>query len=538
MQRLIRFTLFIAIAVGAVLGWVWRRAVLRRLRLLIEARLGGYRQRPNVVDTLLPERTHGAKKVAVIGSGLAGIGAASTLAARGYEITLIDKNPYLGGKIGAWTHRFDDGVEQPVEHGFHAFFASYYNLNAFFERSGVARNMVPISDYLVVARDGTQHSFGDLETTPVLNLLDLARRGLFRVGELLDSDAIHHLGALLEYRKTETFQAYDHETFAAWSARTQLPPSLGLVFNTFSRAFFAHEDEMSMAELIRSFHFYYLSNDGGLIYSFPEDDYSATVLAPIREHLEELGVDIQLGAGAGKLKRAKTGGILVGRRRFDEVVLATDVRGAHALLSDAPLGEEAPQQVEALHTLRPRNRYAVLRLWLDRDLRPNLPAFTVVERIDALDSVTAVHRAERTSAAWVAEHGGSVIELHSYALPHDATDDADIQARLWKEAIHYFPELRGAQQHRSVLQVRDDFACFHAGLAQHRPDRSSGIEDLWFAGDWVDVPWPMMLMERAFTSGVHAANAILERDGVQQQQVYAVPSEGIMKPRARPLAAR
>ncbi len=37
-------------------------------------------------------------RVAVIGSGLGGLSAACTLAARGYEVEVFEKNPWLGGK--------------------------------------------------------------------------------------------------------------------------------------------------------------------------------------------------------------------------------------------------------------------------------------------------------------------------------------------------------------------------------------------------------------------------------------------------------
>jgi diapolycopene oxygenase len=55
----------------------------------------------------------GAKmRVAVIGSGLGGLSAAATLAARGYQVTVFDKNPWLGGKAAILEEqgfRFDMG---------------------------------------------------------------------------------------------------------------------------------------------------------------------------------------------------------------------------------------------------------------------------------------------------------------------------------------------------------------------------------------------------------------------------------------------
>ena len=54
-------------------------------------------------------------RVGVIGSGLAGLSAACTLAARGHEVEVFEKNPWLGGKAAncrssafalTWGRRF------------------------------------------------------------------------------------------------------------------------------------------------------------------------------------------------------------------------------------------------------------------------------------------------------------------------------------------------------------------------------------------------------------------------------------------------
>ncbi len=50
--------------------------------------------------------------IAVVGGGLGGLAAAATLAARGYKVTLFDKNPWLGGKAAVYEdggYRFDMG---------------------------------------------------------------------------------------------------------------------------------------------------------------------------------------------------------------------------------------------------------------------------------------------------------------------------------------------------------------------------------------------------------------------------------------------
>ena len=50
-----------------------------------------------------------------------------------------------------------------------------------------------------------------------------------------------------------------------------------------------------------------------------------------------------------------------------------------------------------------------------------------------------------------------------------------------------------------------------------------------FAGDWVKMPFPCGLMERATSSGLLAANEILSREGLQRRKLLSVNPEGIIK---------
>ena len=74
-----------------------------------------------------------------------------------------------------------------------------------------------------------------------------------------------------------------------------MPPRLKLAFDTFARAFFAEDDKLSLAELLKSFHFYYLSHDGGLIYDYPDRDYEPAFLAPMRAELDRQHIALASG---------------------------------------------------------------------------------------------------------------------------------------------------------------------------------------------------------------------------------------------------
>src|ERR1700761_9243305 len=102
-------------------------------------------------------------RVAVIGSGLGGLSAACTLAARGYEVEVFEKNPWLGGKAAVLEEqgfRFDMGPTILIQPSV---------LRRIFCEAG--RNM---SDYLDMVRLAPQwRCFFD--DGPVLDLKDNVR---------------------------------------------------------------------------------------------------------------------------------------------------------------------------------------------------------------------------------------------------------------------------------------------------------------------------------------------------------------------------
>src|SRR5581483_7658357 len=233
---------------------LWRHAV----RALVRLRLGPYRVAVNRPDGAKPLTLTDPRRVAVIGGGLAGIAAASVLGARRYAVTLFEAQPYLGGKLGSWPVELEGGRRVQVSHGFHAFFRHYYNLNRYLDGLGVRATFEPISDYRILLPDGGELSFGRGEPTPVLNMLALAKQGVFRLRDVFRAPTRDAVGVFLEYDEEQTVTRLDGLSLADFDRRAQLPPRLKMAFNTFARAFFATEDRLSMAELVKGFHTYYL----------------------------------------------------------------------------------------------------------------------------------------------------------------------------------------------------------------------------------------------------------------------------------------
>jgi len=518
--------------VGALLAaWLVARKVVRpTLRGLLEWKLGGYRQRANVVDVGLPRLASGTvPRVAVLGGGLAGIGAAAALGERGIDVTLYERNEYLGGKIGAWKVSIGDG-EQTIEHGFHAFFRQYYNLNRFLDRLGLLASFHEIEDYLILDADRRPLSFGEVETIPALNIVDLGRRGFFRWRDVMRKRTRRRLLAFLRFDMEDVYETWDDTSFARFCDEASLPEELRVSFQTFARAFFSDEAELSTADVLRAFHFYYLSHDHGLMYDYPAGDYETTLLGPIRAHLAAQGVDLRLGTPIDGIERGAEKRFRIGGDDYDWVVIAADIPGMQTIVRGSPwLRETNPELAEKLQALRTSYGYAVWRIWVDRDVRPGLPTFINVDRQRVLDSVTLYHRITDEAREWTERNGGAVLELHSYALPRDIGDDGEVRRVFLEELAYYFPELTGLSIMAEVLQVRHDFPAFAPGQQAHRPAAKAPIEGLLIAGDWTRLPYPMTHMEAAFTSGLICANIVLDTLGLQREPIFTVAPTGLSK---------
>lgn len=504
----------------------------RGLGHLIEHKLGGYRQGGELTDPALPSLIRAnAPRVAVVGGGLAGIGAAATLGERGIHVTLFERNHYLGGKVGAWKVLVGE-EEQTIDHGFHAFFRQYYNLNRFLDRLGLRDGFREIEDYLIVDVKRRSLHFGDVETVPALNIVDLGRRGFYRWRDVVSKRTRTRLDAFLRFDMEHAYEALDEVSFGRFCDEAALPNELRVSFRTFARAFFSDEADLSTADVLRAFHFYYLSHDHGLTYDYPAGDYETTLLAPIRQHLRVHRVDLRLGTAVDCIERGKHKRFAIADEEYDWVVVAADIPGMQSIVNGSQwLHTTDADFVSRMRALRTSRGYAVWRIWVDRDVRPGVPTFINVERQRVLDSITLYHRVTDEARDWAQARGGAVLELHCYALPNDMGDEADLRRVFIEELEYYLPELTGLSIRSEALQVRHDFPAFAPGQRAHRPEPKSPIDGLMMAGDWVRLPYPMTHMEAAFTSGLLCANAIFDSLRLRQEPIFTVAPKGLLRPK-------
>src|ERR1700704_6104510 len=91
-------------------------------------------------DTLPAHFEAKMPEVVIVGSGLAGMSAATRLMEQGFDITLYEQNDFLGGKLGA--HR-EDGKPDPHEHCYHMYLNWYNNFWQFMREIDALEKFIP-----------------------------------------------------------------------------------------------------------------------------------------------------------------------------------------------------------------------------------------------------------------------------------------------------------------------------------------------------------------------------------------------------------
>ncbi len=476
------------------------------------------------------------RQVVVAGGGIAGVAAAVGLAERGVGVVLVEKHEQLGGRVRSWPlpggpaagRHSADAAERTMSRGFHAFFRQYYNLRTLLRRVDPGlEGLTAVADYPLTLAGGHTDSFATIPRTPPVNLAAFVLRSpSFSASDLLHVDIPAAL-ELLDVDFPATFSRYDGESAAEFLDRLKFPDKARhLALEVFARSFFAPPGDFSAGELVAMFHTYFVGSSEGLLFDVPVDDYDTVLWAPLRKYLLRRGVDVRTQetvesvdvSDPARVRVALGGG---DEMRADALVLATDPATTRRLVAGADgLGD--PRWRARVAAGRNAPRFAVWRLWLDRPVDADRVAFLGTSGYGLLDNVTVLERFEAGAARWAQEHGGSVVELHAYALP-DNLDPVAVQADLRRQLGLVYPETVAAQAIEEELLVEADCPLVGTGPWVERPEVATPDPRVVLAGDGVRCDLPVALMERAATTGFLAANTLLGGWGAAGHDLWTVP---------------
>jgi isorenieratene synthase len=489
----------------------------------------------------------GQRRVLVAGGGIAGISAAVALSERGVQVVLVEKHEQLGGRVRSWPVDGipDDSVGDPADNsagaldapartmsrGFHAFFRQYYNLRALLRRVDPAlAGLTGVSDYPLLRAGGQADSFAAIPRTPPVNLAAFVLRSpSFTLRDLTRVDIAAAL-ELLDVDFPATFSDYDGESAAQFLDRLRFPDKARhLALEVFARSFFARPQDFSAGELVAMFHTYFVGSSEGLLFDVPVDDYDTVFWAPLQRYLSARGVQVLTGNTVDTIELSGTGTVtaLLGSGdvvEADAVVLATDPATTRRLVAQEPTLGDADWR-ERITAGSNAPRFGVWRLWLDRPVEADRAAFLGTSGYGLLDNVTVLERFEAGAADWARAHGGSVVELHAYALPDDI-DAAAVRTDLRAQLGAVYPETRDAAVRAEELLIEDDCPLIGTSAWQRRPEVTTPDPRVLLAGDGIRCDLPVALMERAATTGFLAANVLLERWQTEGHDLWTVPMRG------------
>jgi zeta-carotene desaturase len=439
-------------------------------------------------------RERSKKTVAVIGGGVAGMSAACALAEAGFQVALIERRGYLGGRASSYLH---PGVGEVIDNCQHVLFGCCTNLQGFYKRIGVAERIHWTSEMTMIEPGGQRSRLGPSFLPAPLH--GLPKLMLAHAFSLADKVAMARAFSAL----MKPVPADSTESLGDWLKRHK--QTRGAVERfwrlVIASALNAEIDDIALsyaAKVIRE-----LFMNSAFAGSMGMSTLPLSELyARVTPFLEDRGGTVLLntsveGADWDEETLQWTVKTRAGELLSDFVVVALPFEGMAKLLPSLPPAEGADALAEQIekHEHWP---ICSVHLWFDRPI-------TDLEHAVLLDR--EIHWLYNQSV--LQGRGGNYIELvvsatrAFAALPRD-----EAIAQALKELAEFFPIVKEAKVEKVALvkEVRATFGV-PPGIDAARPAAVSPWPNLLIAGDWARTGWPST-MESAARSGHLAAEAV------------------------------
>ena len=437
------------------------------------------------------------RHVVVIGGGLAGLSAACELAGHGHRVTLLEKRPYLGGKVYSYAGTEEYG---PVDNGQHIFLQCCTSYIAFLKKLGVlGRTQMQAS--LCIPVFGADGQRSDLARTDLPSPLHLAH-ALARYRHLSAREKAAVLPTILAMHLVAPEQRamLDGQSFYAWlvnhgqsdRAITNLWDLIVLpTLNVDSR-------HASAGQAIMLFQEAFLKGREAADIGVSTVGLSELCYKEACAYIETRGGSVILAANVqgieGSVKGITCarlhGGSMVSAESY---ILAVPPREMLAVLPPDAAAQPFFSRAFNLKT----SPIANLHLWMDRTVT---------------DLPFAAYLGSHVQWVFATAHSQG-LRQHLVVSVSGARDYAGMSkdaliALLVEDLRKRLPLMADARMCHSVLiWERDATFTPEPGSAAWRLPTKTPVHNLFIAGAWTDTGWPAT-MESAVRSGVFAAREV------------------------------
>lgn len=485
-----------------------------------------------------------ADEVIVLGAGLAGLSAAAHLTARGVPVRLLEADQrWAGGRLAGGdphTFTYQGRVWQfHDEHGVHAVWGGYLNLRALLERFTTTR-LQPSNGEEWINRWG--RAVRRIEAgsairsrwipAPFHYLQLLLRPSIW--ANISPWDFLSLPGLLISILLTvgvdpiREGKAWDglhqKDFFRGWT------PNLKATFQGLGvNLLAAPADENALAALVAALRFYTMLRRDSWAMSYYPQDAGTSVIAPLVAFIQRSGGQLHQGQTAVRIDYDGVCWHVIAEDahghtrtfRAPHIILALHPSGAERLLAASPFTQTAAATLRFPSSVAS----AVVRLWYATS-PPEGAAGGMLTGDFVPDNFFWLHRLYPDYAQWHAATGGSAVEVHFYpSHQHASLPDHNLMALAASDVQLAFPTLRGAFVYGAVRRNSKVHTRFRVP-DQHSLHVHTPWPSCWACGDWVGYDTPSLWMERAATTGIAAANAILAQHDLPLYPIlYPPPPE-------------
>lgn len=432
-----------------------------------------------------------SNRVVVAGGGLAGMAAAAALAGAGFQVQLLERRPFLGGRATSYGL---PGTAEIIDNCQHVLLGCCTNLLDFYQRLGV-RDCIRFYDQVCFVTPDGRASVMRRDARPAPLHLLASLRGFHALGWRDKLAIIAALGAIsFEFGMCSRTQL-DSETMAAWLARHHQTPCAIEYFWRVVLTSTLNED----LELVSAWHGLQVLWKGFLAH---RDAYLVGLSSvPLGDlyRLELPGVCVQ---------PRTTVRSLVEREGWVER-LSVETGGAESRLATVPGDwfvialpfENAADLLPGDYSAFSHSPIVGIHLWFDRPVLTR-PFAALLGR----------------TIQWAFRKPGDegyvqcVVSAARALLPLGRNE---IIERAVRELDEFFPA-SGAKLLKGTV-VKELRATFSAvpGMERARPPAETGFPNCFRAGDWTGNGWPPT-MEAAVRSGYRAAELVARAAGCPQ----------------------
>ena len=455
------------------------------------------------------------KKIVVIGAGWAGLAATSHLAEQGYDVTLLEAAPYPGGLVAGWNQ---DG--KSVEGGIHGFWYPYRNIFNKVKKLGIEpfTRFTRSSQYSPAGLEVESPIFQDEPRLP--SPLGTFAYTRFKGLPLSDRlSALPLLYAVIDFDNSdEAWQRYDKMT--ARELFKQYRVSERLYKESFEPmllvGLFAPGEQCSAAAALGMLYYFILAHQPDFDVVWCRGTVGEKIFKPWIAQIQQAGGKLLTNKRVSDIVIDESG-IATGVKCEDEffaadaIISAVSITGMKKIVSSSStLNNYA--QFRDLSNLKGIDVLAT-RLWFDRKINIPLPS-NACFGFDATTGWTFFDLNDLQDE--YRDEPNTVIEADFYhanqLLP---MSDEQIVSKVHRDVTTCIPSFGAAKVvDSSVIRVKEGVTHFFPGSYQHLLSAKTDIPNLYMSGDWIVTRHGSWSQEKAYVTGLEAANLVVDRFGI------------------------